>query len=220
MQHPSGQAKENMVKNQVLPNKVTDAAVITVMRDIPRENFVPAALVPIAYVDEDIPVGHGRFLPEPAVLARLLQESKIQKNDIVLNIGCGTGYIAALLGQLANTVIATEDNKNLIQDAEKNLRNLGICNAVIIQQKTLREGYAKEGPYNVILISGSVPAIPEELKMQLADGGRLLTVLSKKGHMGTAVLIRRNGAVFTTHVLFDAALPTLGGFEAPKRFVF
>lgn len=218
MQQPFEQAKENMVKNQILPNKVTDPAVIEALRTIPREKFVPSHLSALAYVDEDVAVGQGRYLPEPVVIARLLQCAAIQKNDVVLNIGCGTGYTAAVLGQLAATVIGTEQSQSMAQDAEKTLRSLDICNSVVVSQKDLRDGYSQQGPYNVIYINGSVPAVPDNIKAQLADGGRLVAVLSGKGHMGTAVLIRRNGNTFTQHPLFDAATPTLTGFEGPKTF--
>ena len=213
-------ARKNMIDGQLKPNKVTDVRIIDAVSKIPREKFVPGHLKSIAYIDEDIAVGKGRFLPEPMVLARLVQEAGIVKGDIVLDIGCGTGYSTAVLGHLAGTVVGIEHNKDMAEEADKLLHDLDIVNAVVIQQQDLREGYAQQGPYNVILINGSVPAVPDKIRLQLADGGKLVTVLSNRGHMGSAVLITRVGGSFETRVLFDAATPTLAGFESPKTFAF
>jgi protein-L-isoaspartate(D-aspartate) O-methyltransferase len=124
------------------------------------------------------------------------------------------------MGHLASTVVGLEQDKGMVQAADKLLHDLGIVNAVVIQQQDLREGYGQQAPYDVILINGSVPAVPEKIKKQMADGGRLVTVISEKGHMGTAVMITRKGTHFSTQPLFDAATPTLAGFEAPASFKF
>jgi protein-L-isoaspartate(D-aspartate) O-methyltransferase len=213
-------ARKNMVDSQLLPNKVIDLVLIDALRDIPREKFVPRHLQKIAYVDEDIALGNGRWLPEPMVIARLIQDAGIQACDIVLDIGCGTGYSSALLGRVAGTVVGIEQDKNMVQEADKLLHDLDICNAVVVQQADLRHGYAQQAPYNVILINGSVPSVPDAILDQLADGGRLVTVISQQGHMGSAVLISRAGDYFSTRVLFDAATPTLAGFGSGENFVF
>lgn len=209
-----------MVDAQIRTNRVTEEALINAMRSIPRERFVPRHLQGIAYVDEDIPLGNGRFVREPMILARLIQEAGIRKTDIVLDIGCGTGYSTAILGHLASTVVGIECEKDMAEEADKLLHDLDVVNAVVIQKNDLREGYPQQGPYNVILINGSVSAVPDRIKAQLADGGRLVTVVSNRGHMGKAVMITRFGESFSTRVLFDAATPTLAGFEAPKSFAF
>lgn len=214
------QARENMVECQLRPNKVTDAALLDAVRRIPREQFVPRHLQSVAYVDEDVPLGNGRYLREPVIVARLIQEAGLQKDDIVLDIGCNTGYSTAVLGHLAGTVVALEAEDQFADEAEKLLHDLDICNVVVVRQKDLREGYAQQGPYDVIFINGSIPLVPAKIKAQLADGGRLVTVLSDRGHMGTATLMMRNGDSFSSRALFDAATPTLKGFEADKTFVF
>ena len=209
-----------MVESQLRPNKVTDPVVLGAMRTIPREKFVPRGLQGFAYVDEDVPLGKGRFLREPVIIARLIQAAGIGKEDIVLDIGCNTGYTTAVMSHLAATVVGLEFDDALAKGADKLLQELDITNAVVVCKPDMRAGYADQGPYNVILINGSVAAVPEALKQQLADGGRLVTVQSKDGHMGTAILVERRGDTFSTRILFDAATPTLPGFEAEKAFAF
>ena len=209
-----------MVDSQLRPNKVTDAALIAAMRKSPRELFGPRHLQGFAYVDEDIALGRGRWLREPIIIARLIQESEPLKTDVVLDIGCNTGYTTAVLGHLAGMVVGLEIDEQLAKEADKLLHDLDVVNAVVVRQQNLREGYAQQGPYNIILINGSVPAVPDVIRAQLAEGGRLVTVLSEKGNMGTAIVMTRHGDNFSTRVLFDAATPTLTGFEAHKKFVF
>lgn len=213
-------ARENMVDCQLRPNRVTDDAVLGAMRKIPREKFVPRHLQGFAYVDEDVPLGNGRYLREPVIIARLIQAAEIQKSDIVLDIGCNTGYSTAVMGHLAATVVGLEIEDNLANEADKLLHDLDIINVVVVRKGKLSEGYAAQGPYDVIFINGSVSAVPDGIKNQLADGGRLVTVVSKHGHMGRAVLIERHGDHFSTRELFDAATPTLVGFGAEKSFAF
>lgn len=225
MQQAFEDARKNMVDGQLLPNKITDPALIDALRRIPRENFVPEEMRGIAYVDEDIAIGGGRYLPEPLVLARLLQEASLKRTDVVLDIGSGTGYAAAIMGNLAGTVVGLESNAAMAAAAESMLRDLGVINAAVVHQPDLRQGYPQQGPYNVILINGSVPHVPENILQQLADGGRLLTVRSQtkikgRGYMGTGIMITRRGAHFAMQSLFDAATPTLSGFESPEAFVF
>lgn len=220
MQQSFEHARENMVECQLRPNKVTDSAVLDAVRNVAREAFLPRHLQGIAYVDEDIALGGGRYMMEPMVLIRLIQAAEVSPEDIVLDIGCGTGYSTAVMGHLAGTVVALEADKVMAEEADRLLRGIEVCNVAVIQQDKPAEGYAQQGPYNVIVINGSVSRVPENILAQLADGGRLVTVLSNKGHMGSAALITRTGESFSTRHLFDAATPVLSGFEAPESFVF
>jgi protein-L-isoaspartate(D-aspartate) O-methyltransferase len=213
-------ARENMIQGQLRPSGINAPSLLTALQAVPRELFVPRHLQRIAYVDEDIEVSPGRYLPEPVILARLIQALDIQPGEVALDIGCGTGYSTALLGHMAATVVALESDKSMVQEADRLLSELDICNTVVIEQAALAEGFSKQAPYNVILINGSVPVAPATIMAQLADGGRLVTVISKRGHMGSAVLITRTGDSFSTRTLFDAATPAMPGFHAPETFVF
>ena len=211
-------ARHNMVEGQIRTNKVTDGPLIAALSDLPRERFVPPGLRGTAYVDEDLPLGHDRHLMEPMVLARLLQTAVVEPGDMALVIGSGTGYSAAVLARLCTTVVAIEENGALAGDASALLTELGIDNAVVVEG-LLAEGYAKQAPYDVILIDGAVAAIPPLILDQLAEGGRLVTVV-REVRVGRATLVDRRGGVTSRRVIFDAATPLLPGFAAAPEFAF
>ncbi|MFQ5776198.1 MAG: protein-L-isoaspartate O-methyltransferase [Kiloniellaceae bacterium] len=212
-------ARLNMVESQLRTNKVTDTALLEAFGSIPRELFVPEPLRGIAYVDEDIEVGRGRYLMEPMVLARLLQAAQPGPLDVVLDLGCGTGYAAAILARLAATVVAVESDRDLAAAANRILPKLGIDNAVVVEGP-LPEGFPGQAPYHVILINGAVAEVPKAISDQLADGGRLVTVVKNSAGMGQACLLQRSAGVVSGRVLFDAAVPLLPGFQAEPGFVF
>ena len=212
-------ARTNMVKSQIRPNKVTDPLIIEAMGDIPRERFVPESHLGVAYVDEDIAIAQGRYLMEPMVLARLLQAAEIKETDVVLNIGCATGYSAAVIARLANTVVALESDRDLAAAAQRLLSELDVDNAVVIEAD-LRQGYAEQAPYDVILFDGALAHIPDDICTQLAEGGRLVAVVENAAGMGRAILVARREGVLSRRVLFDAATPLLPGFAAETGFVF
>lgn len=214
-------SRKNMIDCQIKPNKVTDEALLDILGRTPRERFVPRHLQAMAYIDEDIPMGNGRYLPEPMVLARLIQEAAIKPTDIVLDVACGTGYSTAIMAQLAATVVGVEASKDMADEAERHLRDLDILNVAIIHQNDLRAGYPQQGPYQVILINGAADSIPQTLTSQLADGGRLLAII-KPAHsrIGQAVLVTRLGDNFVTRPLFDAGTPSLPGLSETAKFEF
>lgn len=212
-------ARQSMVKSQIRPNQVNDPEVLAAMAELPRETFLPKALQGVAYVDEDLPLGNGRYLMEPCVLARLLQAATIRSTDVALVIGCTTGYSAAVLSRLASAVVAVESDAKLVQAATNTLAELRI-DTVAVMQGELREGCPKQAPFDVIFLDGAVSEIPDGLVQQLADGGRLVTAVRKNQAVGRGMLVVRSGDVIARRELFDATVPWLPGFEPAPGFVF
>lgn len=212
-------ARLNMVEGQLKPNKIVTEAILEAMGDVPREAFVPKALRGIAYVDEDIAIGNGRHLMEPMVLGRLIEALQVQDGDIVLAIGCGTGYSTAVLARLANTVVAIEDDADLAQQAAETLARLGADNAVVIEAP-MNGGYPKQAPYQAIIIDGAVADVPRAILDQLAEGGRLAAVVSPQGGLGKATLYQNIGGTVSHREVFDATVPVLPGFEPVPVFEF
>lgn len=207
-----------MLESQIKPNRVTDNRVHEAIFAVPRERFVPDLLKSVAYVDEDISLGGGRYLIEPRVFARMLQEAGIAAHEKVLDVGAGTGYTAAVLSHLAATVVALEVAADLATQARAALADLGLANVTVVVGD-LAKGHATGQPYDVILIEASVPDVPPALFDQLAEGGRLIAVL-RDGPMGVATLFTKAGGIVGRRPLFDAATPILPGFERAPAFVF
>ena len=212
-------ARSNMVESQIRTNKVTDPHLLDAFETTPRERFVPEPLRGIAYVDQDVALGGERFVMEPMVLARLLQAARPGPGDVALDLGCGSGYATAILSRLVATVVALEVDAALAAAANQTLDELEIDNAVVVEGP-LAEGYPKQAPYNVILLNGAVSEVPLAIADQLAEGGRLVTVVSVGAGLGRATLMRRDSGVISSRILCDASVPVLPGFEAAPGFVF
>ena len=211
-------ARRNMVESQLRPNKVTDPALLEALSSVPRELFVPAPLRSVAYVDEDIPLGRGRFLMEPMILGRLLELAAVRFSDVALVVGAGFGYSAAVLGRIAGRVVALEDDHQLAQQAAQTLQGLGVANVTVVEG-ALVDGAPRLAPFDVILIDGAVERVPPAISEQLAEGGRLVAVIRAAG-IGRATLMTRQAGIVASRVAFDAAVPCLPGFEADPAFVF
>jgi protein-L-isoaspartate(D-aspartate) O-methyltransferase len=207
-----------MVESQLRPNKVTNPAVLDAFAAVPREAFVPAILQPVAYVDEDIPLGGGRFLMEPMILARLIQTASPQPTDAVLVVGADVGYSAAILGRLCGRVVALECDHGLAQQAAQALKGQGVANAAVVEGP-LPAGTPQLAPFDVILFGGSVDLVPRPIIEQLAENGRLVAVANTAG-IGRAKLMTRSGGAVASRIEFDAAVPRLPGLEAVPAFVF
>ena len=214
-----GAARTHMIESQLRPGKVIDARVLGAFAGIRRELFVPEHLRAVAYVDEDLPLGRGRYLMEPMVAARLLQAAAIERTDTVLIIGAGTGCEAALTAALARNVVALEENPELARCARDALVEHSIA-AVSVVEGPLPLGYRPRAPYDAILLCGAVVEVPPEVDSQLAEGGRLLAVVKSANGIGRATLRTRTGGVVAQRVLFDAATPLLPGFAPKPGFVF
>ncbi len=212
-------ARRNMVESQLRTNRVTDPRLLEAFSAVPRESFVPKNRQSVSYIDEDIDLGGGRYLMEPMILARLLQESWIGEGENVLVVGASPGYGAAIAGQLAGSVFALESDPGRAKDMASILTSLAIDNVVVVEGAHA-EGYAKEGPYDVILMNGSVPAVPNSLTEQLVEGGRLMAVVQDNTGLGRGMLYLRRGNVVSGRTLFDANVRPLPGFEVEKGFAF
>src|ERR1700750_956848 len=212
-------ARSHMLESQLRPNKVTDDRVLNAVATIRRELFVLEHLRPVAYIDEDLPLGSGRYLMEPMVAARLLQEAAIARTDAVLIVGAGTGYEAALAAMLARSVLALEEDPERARRARANLAEHAIASVSVVEGP-LHEGYRPRAPYDVILFGGAVAETPRDISIQLAEGGRLLAVIKRANAVGRATLATRTGGVLAQRVIFDAATHFLPGFAPRPAFEF
>jgi protein-L-isoaspartate(D-aspartate) O-methyltransferase len=219
MMRDYAQVRTKMVESQLRPNKVSDQSVLNAFLEVPRELFVPEALRGTAYIDEDLPLGGGRYVMEPMVAARLLQAAAIERTDTVLIVGAGTGYEAAVAALLARSVVALEQDPVLARRARTALAEHAL-GSVSIVEGPLREGYRPRAPYDVILFGGAVAEIPDEIVSQLAEEGRLLAVVKPGNTVGRATLATRTGGVIARRVIFDAGTPVLPGFAPRPAFVF
>jgi protein-L-isoaspartate(D-aspartate) O-methyltransferase len=216
--------RQSMVDSQIRPNDVTDPRIIGAMLDLPRERFVPDARAELAYLDDDLvvreagPAGPARYLLEPMILAKLIQALDLAETDHVLDVGCASGYSSAIISRLAGTVVGLESDPGLAAKARQTFSDLAISNAQIVEG-ALIGGAAEAGPYDAVLINGAVEAVPDVLIGQLKEGGRLVAVV-RNGPLGRATLFERQGATVSKRPLFDATVPLLQGFEAPRGFVF
>ncbi|HEY4545479.1 MAG TPA: protein-L-isoaspartate O-methyltransferase [Pedomonas sp.] len=212
------QLRANMVESQLRTNRVINDRVVNAFRTIGRENFVAPERRAFAYVDEDLPIAPGRFLMEPMVLGRLIQEAAPAPEEKILLIGSATGYTAALLALLGGNVVAVEDNAELISIARERLADLGITNVSFVEG-ALTAGHAADAPYDLVFIDGAVEEVPAAIIEQMKEGGRLAAV-QVLGGVGKGVIGRRSGGSFAVFDFMDAAVPLLPGFEKPKTFVF
>jgi protein-L-isoaspartate(D-aspartate) O-methyltransferase len=214
-------ARRNMIDGQLRPNRVTNIQLLTAIADLPRERFLPAGLASVAYADDDVPLGNGRYLMEPMILARLLQTLQPQPQEKALVVASGAGYGTALLARLVKSVVALEADAALAGSAEQTIKALGIANVTHVTG-AMEAGRPADGPYDVILIEGAVQHVPPAIVEQLAEGGRLGTVIAapSAGALGLAQLIVREGGVASGRPIFDAGTPALPGFASPPRFTF
>ena len=217
-----------MVESQLRPNEVTDTRLLSAMRALPRERFVPRKFRALAYMDEGIEVfpavdgAPARFLLAPMVLARLVQLAAVEPRDAVLDVGCATGYSTAVLAGLGRSVIGLEPEPELAEAARAIVRELGFANADIVEG-ALARGHPDRGPYDVILLNGSVPEPPKALLAQLREGGRLAAILSSGGNQGSqgkACLFVKVGGETSGLAHFDAGARKLPGFLPEPCFTF
>ncbi|MGU3400961.1 protein-L-isoaspartate O-methyltransferase family protein [Brucellaceae bacterium D45D] len=214
--------RTKMVDNQIRTTDVTDLAVIDAFLAVPREAFVPAVRQSVAYIDEDLLLDSDgsarRYLMAPSPFAKLVQLARVGKDDVALDVGCGSGYSSAILGKLAGSVIGLESDSVLSASATARLVELGYDNVVIVSGD-MAAGYASEAPYDVILIEGAVDAVPDALLQQLKEGGRLVAV-EGRGNAAVARLYVKENGVASGRMAFNTALEPLPGFQRVPQFEF
>ncbi|HMA57064.1 MAG TPA: protein-L-isoaspartate O-methyltransferase [Pseudolabrys sp.] len=211
-------ARRHMVDGQVRTADVTDLRIISAMLEIPRERFVPAALADLAYLDLDLPVGDGtsRRLLKPMVLAKLIQAADLAPDSRVLDVGCATGYGAAVLARIAGEVVALEEESGLSQAARTALS--GPANVSVVRGP-LTAGWPQGSPYDAIVLEGAAELPPDSFLSQLKDGGRLVCVLGN-GPGAKAMLYCRSGDELGGRPIFDANAALLPGFAKAPVFAF
>ena len=213
----SESARFNMIEAQIRTSNVTDPRIHAAMGAVAREKFVPSAARALAYADVPVAIAQGRYLLDPRSFAKLLQLAQITAQDRVLDVACGTGYSSAVLARLAAEVVALEQDADLVRIASELLAN--VVGKVELVQGGLVEGVKAHAPFDVILVNGAIEQAPETLLAQLAEGGRLVTVMREAGQTRAWLFVKQNGQV-GRRPDFDADVPLLAGFKKAMGFVF
>jgi protein-L-isoaspartate(D-aspartate) O-methyltransferase len=215
-------ARKKMVENQLRTSGVTDRRLLAVMAQIPREIFLSESRRDLAYIDEAQPIraadGTARFIAAPAPFARLVQLARVNDGDRVLDLGCASGYSAAVLGKLAAELVAVESDSGLVATARAKLADLGVDNATVVEGP-VEAGAPEQGRFDVILLEGMATEAPRHLFGQLAENGRLV-VLQKQGSAAVAHLYVRSGSDVAGRPEFNTTLPPLLATKTPPAFVF
>lgn len=212
-------ARFNMVEQQIRPAEVLDPRVLELVSEMPREDFVPAEYRDLAYSDINVPIGHSQVMLKPIQEARFLQALDIQKSDKVLEIGTGSGFMTALLAKLADKVTSVEINPELAAQAKEKLAAHNITNASI-ETGDGANGWENGGPYDVIVVTGSMPILSENLKNQLAINGRLCVTVGVKPVMTVYLVTRISDDQWSEEALYETVIPALENVQQPEKFVF
>ncbi|MCW9042319.1 MAG: protein-L-isoaspartate O-methyltransferase [Pseudopelagicola sp.] len=208
--------RTTMVDTQVRPSDVTKFTVIDAMLAVPREAFVPRNRRDMAYVGAHVALDGGRVVLEPRTLAKMLDGLDIRDDELVLDIGAGLGYGAAVMARMAEAVVALEDDAGRVAEAQAALSEFGADN-VVVQEGELSAGAPEHGPYDVILVEGGVEIMPEAILDQLKDGGRI-ACLFQEGALGVVRIGYKIDGVINWRFAFNAGAPVLTGFEKHNAF--
>lgn len=213
------QARFNMIEQQIRPWEVLDPQVLDLLFVVKREEFVPAAYRNLAFADMEIPLGSGQVMLAPRVEAKLLQELGLKKTDKVLEIGTGSGYMAALLAARADYVVSVECRPELAEMARQNLERANISN-VTVEVRDGANGCSESGPYDAIVVSGSMPSVPAALLKQLRVGGRLAITVGTAPVMEAQLITCTGDGIYNTVNLFETVIPAIDGTTAKDQFSF
>ena len=213
------QARFNMIEQQIRPWDVLDPDVLELLVVVKRENYVPAAYKNLAFVDSEIPLPGGEAMLTPKLEARLLQDINLKKHENVLEIGAGSGYMAALLAHKGRHVTTVEISPELKALAEKNLADNGVSN-VTVELGNGAQGWSKGAPYDVIVISGGLPVLPDAFLQQLKVGGRLVAIVGASPAMKAQLVTRVSESAYDTKTLFETEVKLLKDATTPSQFSF
>lgn len=211
------QARQNMVEQQIRPWDVLDQKILDLLNEIPRDEFVPETYRKLAYADMEIPLGRGREMMAPKIEGRMLQALDIQPEDIVLEVGTGSGFATALMARLGKHVYSVEISPDLTMEAERRLRTHNISN-VTLEEGDAHAGWDKHAPYDVIAITGSLPALPDSFRQSLAIGGRLFAVIGTAPVMKAYLVTRLGKDDYADEVLFETELRPLDNIPVENVF--
>jgi protein-L-isoaspartate(D-aspartate) O-methyltransferase len=209
-------ARNLMVDGQLRPSRVSDRRILDAMRGLKRETYAPPHLAALAYIDQDLPLGGGRVMLKPLVIARLLQLAAPRAGETALIVGSGSGYSAAILAACGVHVTALEEDAALTEQA----RRLATGDGISFVQGRLAEGYAASAPYDLVVIEGAVPAIPDAIGSQVAEGGRLVAIIAAGGAAGYAAIAEPTTGGLRARAAFDASAPLLPGLAPAPGFTF
>lgn len=213
------QARFNMIEQQIRPWEVLDQNVLSLLAAVRREDFVPPAYKALAFVDTEVPLPEGQCMLAPKVEARLLQELRLQRHERVLEVGAGSGFMAALLGHQAQQVVSLEIRPALAALARANLQRAGVANVAVVEADGSKP-IAQEPPFDAIVLSGSVAEVPAATLARLKVGGRLVGIEGHEPVMRAVLITRMAEHQFKRVELFDTVAPRLAGFGEPSRFAF
>lgn len=214
------QARFNMIEQQIRPWDVLDSDVLRLLGVIRREDFVPSAFSKLAFADMEIPLPGAQQMLAPRLEARMVQDLNLQSSDTVLEIGAGSGFVAALMAHLAHRVLSVEIVPELVAMARANLAKAGIHNVEVRHADGAAQTPMADGPFDAILLSGSVASVPQALLQQLKVGGRLLAIVGDEPVMQATLVKRQSANEFQTKMLWDTVAARLQNFAEPSRFVF
>ncbi len=212
-------ARFNMIEQQIRPWNVLDPTVLSLLAVVKREDFVPAAYKDLAFADVEIPLGQGQTMLAPKMDARILQELSIRNTDNVLEIGAGSGYMAALIAAKAEFVHTVEIDPVLVEMARKNLQHAGVVN-VSVDLGDGAQGWPPYAPYDVIVLSGSTPVLPDSILRDLKIGGRLVAVVGEAPCMQVQLVTRTDEHAFNTISVFETVVAPLSNATQNNKFVF
>lgn len=212
-------ARYNMVEQQIRPWEVLDQKILDLLSNSPRQDYVPDAYRNLAFVDTDIPIGYGQLMMAPKLEGRILQALEISSGDRILEVGTGTGYLTSLLASLGKQVHSVELVPELKNLAERNLSDHNITN-VTLELGDAADGWSTHQPYDVIVITGSLPSIPEEFRQSLSVGGRMIVIVGQSPVMEVKLVKRIGEDNWIDSSLFETDLPALKNAKKPDSFVF